>query len=340
MGTAYFTLSLENRTRTEDTIEVEFKFIIKHPHGGEDISECSGRVVKFSTAGSRFVGGVGPYVNISFAIQSSMYNYLVDGTLIVEVHMRTNKPGQQSAPFVPENPFLRNAMMDFGDEETTDVKLEVGEAVLNRAGRRKRGKTSTTTFHAHHLVLRRNAPALADMCQPGNGSAPIKINNVRPEIVKHLLYYCYGGKIDEEDLQSNAKEIIEAADRFDIVNLKLEAEACYVDMVELTLDNIIEIVAYADSKNLALLKEHCMDFLGRADKGEVAEKVSFDDMPHLMQDLLVAMARSEKKSSSGDELSTMRVSELRRLAHEKGLDVDGSRETLIASIKDNEDTEG
>ena len=76
-----------------------------------------------------------------------------------------------------------------------------------------------------------------------------------------------------------------------------------------------------------------MDFLGRADKGEVAEKVSFDDMPHLMQDLLVAMARSEKKSSSGDELNTMRVSELRRLAHEKGLDVDGSRETLIASIK-------
>ena len=63
-------------------------------------------------------------------------------------------------------------------------------------------------------------------------------------------------------------------------------------------------------------------------------------MPHLMKDLLVAMARSEKKSSSGDELSTMRVSELRRLAHEKGLDVDGSRETLIASIKDNEDTEG
>jgi len=81
LGTAYFTLSLENRTRTEDTIEVEFKFIIKHPHGGEDISECSGRVVKFSTAGSRFVGGVGPYVNISFAIQSSMYNYLVDGTM-------------------------------------------------------------------------------------------------------------------------------------------------------------------------------------------------------------------------------------------------------------------
>ena len=225
------------------------------------------------TAGDRVFGGVG-------STRPTLLNYLVDGTLILEVHMRTNKPGQQSASLVPENPFLRNAMVDLGDEETADVKIEVGGAVQNGAGRRKRGKTSTT-FHAHHLVLRRNAPALADMCQPGNSSAPITINNVRPEIVKHLLFYCYGGKVDKEDLRSNAKDIIEAADRFDVVNLKLEAEACYVDTVELTLDNIIEIVTYADSKNLALLKEHCMDYLSRADKGEVAERVSFDDMPHL-----------------------------------------------------------
>ena len=81
-----------------------------------------------------------------------------------------------------------------------------------------------------------------------------------------------------------------------------------------------------------------MDFLSRADKVEVAEKVSFDDMPsHLVKDLLVAQARGEKKSSKGDTFSTMRVSELRRLAHEKRLGVDGSREMLIASIKGHEE---
>ena len=62
--------------------------------------------------------------------------------------------------------------------------------------------------------------------------------------------------------------------------------------------------------------------------------------PHLTKDLLVSQARAEKKSSKGDKFSTMRVSELRRLAHEKGLGVDGSREMLIASIKDNLDIEG
>ena len=60
----------------------------------------------------------------------------------------------------------------------------------------------------------------------------------------------------------------------------------------------------------------------------------------MMTDLMVAMARSEKKSSRGDELGMMRVSELRRLAHEKGLSVDGSREMLIASLRDDGDFEG
>ena len=316
---------------TAEAIGAEIKMVVKHPNGGRDLALAT----KFGES-SRVVG------SLNYAARSTLMNYLVDGTLIVEVHMRTSKPVQRSAPFLPENPSSRNTLREFGNEETADIKFEVGGAVQSGTGRRKRGKTSTTTFYAHHFVLLRNAPMLDNLCNSGADSAPTVISNVRPEIVKHLLYYCYGGKIGDEDLQSNAKEIIDAADRFDVVNLKLEAEACYVDTVELTLDNIIEIVTYADSKNLALLKEHCMDFLvGHDDKGEIVEKISFDGMPsRLVTDLMVAMARSERRSSRGDKLSTMRVSELRRLAHEKGLGVDGSREMLIASLRDDSDVEG
>lgn len=42
-----------------------------------------------------------------------------------------------------------------------------------------------------------------------------------------------------------------------------------------------------------------------------------------MNDLFVAFAREP----------TMRISELRRMVHERGLDVDGSREMLIAALK-------
>ena len=265
-------------------------------------------------------------------------NYLVDGTLVVQVHMRTNKPGQQSAPFVPENPFLQYLLKDFGNEETGDVEYEVGGSIESAQGRCKRGKTLTATFYAHHYILRLSAPALADMCKPGDESSPTTIDNVQPQIFKHLLFYCYGGKIGKEDLQSNAKDIIEAADRFGIVHLKLEAEACYVKAIDLALDNILEVVTYADSKNLALLKEHCMDFLSSANKMEVAKKVSFADMPpQLVKDLMVALARSEAASGERGDLDMMCVSKLRRLAHEKGLSVDGSREMLVASIKGDED---
>ena len=212
---------LENRT--EEAIEVKYKFIIKHPNGGEDISRGPGKLSKFSPKGSALVGNVAPANGYKdFQLRSSLLNYLVDGTLIVEVHMRTNKPGQLSAaPFVPENPFCQNTLKEFGNEDTADVKFKVGGAVESGSGRRKRAKTLTFTFHAHHIFLRMNAPALADMCRPGDDS-PTTID-VQPEIFKHLLYYCYGGKITKVDLQQNTRDIIEASDRFGVVNLKLEA---------------------------------------------------------------------------------------------------------------------
>jgi len=36
-------------------------------------------------------------------------------------------------------------------------------------------------------------------------------------------------------------------------------------------------------------------------------------------------------AEGGDKFNSMRINELRRKIHEKGLDIDGSRETLIAT---------
>ena len=44
------------------------------------------------------------------------------------------------------------------------------------------------------------------------------------------------------------------------------------------------------------------------------------------------MARGKEKDSDGidgDQFIVMRISDLRRKAHEKGLDIDGSREALL-----------
>ena len=53
-----------------------------------------------------------------------------------------------------------------------------------------------------------------------------------------------------------------------------------------------------------------------------------------MKDLLVATTRkSDVAGDDGDEFSIMRVGELRRRLHKKGLDVDGSREAMIAALQ-------
>jgi hypothetical protein len=158
---------------------------------------------------------------------------------------------------------------------------------------------------------------------------------VTPDIFRLLLNYIYGGKLSDDDMKSHAKEIIDAADKYGVVNLKLEAEACLVEATTFTIENVMEHLLYAESKNLALLKEVSMDYIVK-NKSEVINKLSFNDLPGaLMRDLLVATAKRNVGGADvnvDDQYDSLRISELRKLAHEKGLNVDGSREMLIAAL--------
>ena len=121
------------------------------------------------------------------------------------------------------------------------------------------------------------------------------------------------------------------------MNLKLEAEASYVESTSITFENAIDCLLYADSKNCALLKEAVMDFLVENRK-EVTTKLSFKNVPgHVIPDLLTAVNRDYDKGSPtstyANDLSTIRVSTLRSMLHEKGLDIDGSREMMIARLE-------
>ena len=169
------------------------------------------------------------------------------------------------------------------------------------------------------------------------GGIRVLITDVKTEIFYNILYYAYGGKLPEDELKKNAKDIINACDKYGVVNLKLEAEAVYVKSIELTMDNIIDNLLYADSKNLALLKEAVMDYIVK-NKTSVIGKMSFDNAPgHLITDVLSAMARGEQPSPEEDESAKyvkMRVGTLRKMLDEKGLNVDGSRESMIALLKE------
>ena len=95
---------------------------------------------------------------------------------------------------------------------------------------KKVAKTTPVVFHAHRDILSEcSTGVLADICRSSvMSSSPIEITDVSQEVFPHLLYSAYGVKISDEDMKSQTKEIIEAANKYGVVNLKLEAEACFV----------------------------------------------------------------------------------------------------------------
>ena len=147
-------------------------------------------------------------------------------------------------------------------------------------------------------------------------------------------------KISNDDMKTHAKEIIDASDRYGVTNLKLEAEAYFVEGTIITVENVMDHLLYAESKNLALLKEASVDYIV-ANKADAFNKLNTNDLilpGSLIKDLLVALIRNEKEDGTvggiESELAFMRISELRKKAYKNGLDVDGSREMLIVAIKE------
>ena len=117
-------------------------------------------------------------------------------------------------------------------------------------------------------------------------STLIAIADVKPHMFRHMLHYIYGRKTSVKDLETNDKEIIDACDKYGVVHLKLEVEACYVKTAKLSIDNVLDNMLYADAKNLALLKEEVMDYIV-ANGDKIMGKVSFDNVPgSMMTDLL------------------------------------------------------
>ena len=262
-------------------------------------------------------------------------NILDNGTLTVVVSIAE----EPTTVFVPQNPLLKMMQEMFNDDATADVCFEISTAD-EKKGKKKKSK-SCVSFYAHRLILEKSAPMLAALCgsNDSGGVVTATINDIKPEIFSHLLSYVYGRTIPEEELKTHAKDIIDAANKYSIVNLKLAAEAAYVQSTDISVDNAMDHLLYADSKHLALLKEAVMDFLAENDS-EAAAQISFTDFPgHVVKDLLIAFGKSKKKVAGngtnidGDELDTLCVSALRRKLHKMGKEVDGSREAMIESIK-------
>ena len=329
----YAAVQLANFSNT--SIKVQWSYSVRDANGKEVVYRKP-ETKEFTAASTEG----NSWIIANFAKRSTLIDALENGSLIIEVRMKLPSTGiNTTTQFIPTNPLCKNVLKLFMDEETADLVFEVGGQQQTK-GKRKKVKTATTIFHAHRNILQNCAPTLYEMCKSDDGGiTTVSITDVKPEIFKHMIYYAYGGKLSDEVLKTNVKDIINACDKYGLVHLKLEAEACYVESNEIKMENMMDNLLYADSKNLALLKEAVMDYIVK-NKHSIIGKVSFDNVPSSMiTDVLTAMARGEEQTGDDAEdesikYNKMRVGTLRKLLDEKGLDVDGSRESMIALLKE------
>ena len=320
-------VSVYLQLRSGESCEVDFDIFFQSGATGMKVSEKKTKYV-FELPGS---WGWRDFTKRSKILDNGSLLDL-NGTLAVVMSMTMKEERLSVQPFVPKNIFSDLMKGLLFDEDTADVCFEVGTNEVDEGN---------TVFHAHRLVLKKCTPMLSALFDSSNTlegdekMARAVITDVKPEVFRLLLANVYGRSMAEDDMKTHVKDIIDAADKYSIVNLKLGAEAAYVKSTKITVENAMDNLLYADALNLALLKEVVMDFLAE-NHDEAVKKVSFADVPgHLMKDLLVAFGMSKKEGKGNEkeeDFDVMRVSELRVKLDKMGLDVDGSREAMIEAL--------
>ena len=195
----YVAVKLVNRSTS--IIKIQYGYSIKDADGKEVVHHKS-RTNEF---GARARGSNNAWCTDDFAKRSKLI--LVDGSLVIEVRMKTTSTDKSFTQFVPTNPINKNVLELFMNEESADVVFEVGGEQQTKGSKHKRAKTSTTNFHAHRPILQKCAPTLYEMCGRSGegGTTAVSITDVKPEIFKHMIYYAYGGKLQMMNLRTMQK---------------------------------------------------------------------------------------------------------------------------------------
>ncbi|KAL7525078.1 hypothetical protein ACHAXR_000849, partial [Thalassiosira sp. AJA248-18] len=171
------------------------------------------------------------------------------GTLTIELRMKLDE-AKSRVNFIPENSLGKHMLGLFLDKESADVLFELPND----------DHSSKVQYYAHSLILKSSAPALARLCEGSTKLSPVAIPDVEPQVFLQLLQYVYGGDI-RPDWENDAKKFIDAAGKYGVINLKVEAEAWYVAYCNFTVENMVADLLYADAKNCPLLREAAIDFI-------------------------------------------------------------------------------
>ena len=177
------------------------------------------------------------YMGISTILSVSLEMVLHEHNRITNLHGQDYKLRRS----------LCNALSDTG---TSDISFDVKGQIIQ----------------AHLVILKAMAPDLVRTLNldEHDASNPVPISDVEPDIFQTMLEFIYGGTVsfsEQSEANNYAKAIIDASDKYGIDSLKISAEESYVNSIDLTTDNVVDILLYADGNNCDMLRDKAMEYL-------------------------------------------------------------------------------
>ncbi|KAL7529113.1 hypothetical protein ACHAWF_002844 [Thalassiosira exigua] len=197
-------------------------------------------------------------------------------------------------------------------------------------------RVGTVVFAAHKLILRMNSQILFDFSGQLDDGSPISIDGITPAVFRAILRYIYGEEVPNvTGSTEHHSDVLDAANRFGVVGLKLAVETNLVESMAVTFDNAVDWLIFSDSKACPLLKEYALSVC-TARAMDILDHDCFQKLkesPRLMEELMRELAKASNNNDRFDDGSSTSVNSLRKQLREKSLDMDGSKEMLISRLQ-------
>lgn len=118
-------------------------------------------------------------------------------------------------------------------------------------------------FHVHKNILSARSNVFAAMFENDmleSSENIVRVTDIDGQIMYDLLHWMYTGKI-ESISTSNATEIIRAANKYAVEDLKLLCESVICENI--TMDNAVDMFVIANLHNANYLKNVCLNFIDK-----------------------------------------------------------------------------
>ena len=128
------------------------------------------------------------------------------------------------------------------------------------------------------------------------------------------------------------KDLIDLSNRFEVTRLKMIVENKMVRERIMTKENVSDYILFADAHCCPLLKEYAVSyfFLYRREILESHHSKHLKESAELLSEIIMLT----EPENEDDYTECLNVNELRKKLGKRKLDVDGSKDALVARLKE------